>query len=100
MPQIQKAGKWLQVGWLEDTIQKLLDSVSETVRKFTSYSMMLFFLGTIYGFYLDKIAAFTRIDGNVLIMIPLVLAILAYYVTEIAVLLFLLLLGLILGIFL
>ncbi|HLD62695.1 MAG TPA: hypothetical protein VI875_02410 [Candidatus Norongarragalinales archaeon] len=88
------------MGWLEDTIQKLLDSVSETVRKFTSYSMMLFFLGTIYGFYLDKIAAFTRIDGNVLIMIPLVLAILAYYVTEIAVLLFLLLLGLILGIFL
>ncbi len=88
------------MGWLEETIGKIMNSIAETVRKFTAYSMVLFFLGTIYGFYLDKISAFTQIDHNVLIFVPLVLAVLAYFLTEIAVLLFMLLLGLILGIFL
>ncbi|MEM4255496.1 MAG: hypothetical protein QXR53_04190 [Candidatus Norongarragalinales archaeon] len=88
------------MGWLESIVQKLLDSISETVRKFTAYSLVLFFVGTIYGFYLEKIAAFAQVDKNILIFVPLALAVLAYYVTEIAVLLFILLLGLILGVFL
>ncbi len=88
------------MGWLEDIIGKIMNVIAETVRKFTAYSMVLFFVGTIYGFYLDKIAAFTQVDKNILIFVPVVLAILAYYVTEIAILLFILLLGLIVGVFL
>ena len=88
------------MGWLEDIIGKIMNVIAETVRKFTAYSMVLFFVGTIYGFYLDKIAAFTQVDKNILIFVPLVLAVLAYYVTEIAILLFILLLGLIVGVFL
>lgn len=88
------------MGWLEEVIKKVMDTLSETVRKFTAYSMVLFFLGTLFGFYIDKIAAFMQVERNILLFVPLVLAVLAYYITEIAILLFLLLLGLVVAVFL
>jgi hypothetical protein len=84
------------MGWLEELIQKITRSIADTIRRFTAYSLLLVFFGTIYGFYLGKIATFTGVDQYILMFIPIVLAFLAYVSTEIAFLLFLGLIGLVL----
>ncbi len=87
------------MGWFEELIQSVTRSIAKTIQRFTAYSMLLIFIGTIYGFYLGKIAAYTGVDQYILMFIPLVLAFLAYISIEIAIVLFLALLGLMVLVF-
>jgi len=84
---------------IEETISGISGSIVETVRKFTAYSLFLVFIGTLYGFSSARLSAITGLEPITLLIIPLVLSALAYFVAEIATVLFLLLLSLLVLIF-
>ena len=95
----QRRLKQFLMNWLENLIQGITNSISATIRKFSAYSMILFFLGAIYGFYIDKISLLLNVERHVLLFIPAILAVLAYLFTEIAVLIFVVLILLTLIVF-
>lgn len=76
------------MGWLEEFLEKLRKNIAETVRKFTAYSYVLFFLGGLYGAFSPRISEFAGFPTQIVIAAPLVLALLAYLSTEIAAILF------------
>lgn len=77
--------------FIENLINELADTVTSSMRRFSAFSLILFFLGTIYGLNLDRISGLTGLDHSLVLVIPLLLGILGYFVTEIAVVLFLIL---------
>ncbi|HII39458.1 TPA: hypothetical protein HA318_05665 [Candidatus Micrarchaeota archaeon] len=93
------------MSFLTGLIEKVKDSIAETIRKFTAYSMALFFIGSIYGAWVMTghlppfLSSFVQ-DPLALLLIPLLLALLAYVSTEIAVIIFVSLFGLMLIFFL
>lgn len=87
------------MGFIEDAIGGISNSIVQTVRKFTAYSMFLVFLGAIYGYSTARLSAATGFEPTTLLIIPLLLSVLAYFVAEIATVLFLLLFSLIVLIF-
>ncbi len=87
------------MGWIEETISSISGNIVEAVRKFTAYSFLLVFIGTLYGYSSARLSAFTGLDPITLLIIPLVLSALAYFFAEIATVLFLLLLSLLVLIF-
>jgi hypothetical protein len=68
-------------------LKNLLRDIAMTLRRFVAYSMFLFFLGTVYYHFLVVTG-----QPQVYMFIPLILAALAYFSTEIAALLFILIL--------
>lgn len=98
LSQIKQNGVW-KMGWFDDLLRGLANSITETLRKFTAYSMILFFIGAVYGFYIIKISNFTGVDQLILLALPLVLAGLAYVSTAVAAILFAFLLILVLLVF-
>jgi len=87
-------------GYVHGFLQSVLDSLSKTLRSFVAFAMAIFFLGTVFGFLIPHITSRVAIEPGLLIGAPLVLAVLAYYFTEIAALIFILLLGVFLLFFL
>ena len=87
------------VEWLDKLIQSLMQGISKTIRRFTAYSMILVFIGAIYGIFLDRIGALIGIDKHVLLFVPFILAGLAYLSTGIAIIIFIGLLLLLLIVF-
>ena len=85
---------------IDKFLNYLADRISDTIRVFTAYSMILFFIGGIFGFSAVHLAAKFGLPVDWLLVAPLALAIFAYYVTEIAFVLFLLLMILFLGLLL
>ena len=87
-----------------DFIQKFIsgtmDQISGGVRKFVAFAMIMFFLGAVYGFALPLVVERTAIPEGYLVLVPLVLALLAYLSSEVAFILFLCMLGLVFLIFL
>ncbi len=74
--------------FIENLINELADTVTGSIRRFSAFSLIMFFLGTIYGLNLDRISGLVGIDRSLVLVIPLLLGVLAYFVTEIAVVLF------------
>ncbi len=77
--------------FIQDLVTRLLDNISETIRKFSAFSLVLFFLGSLYGMHLDKIGAIIGVDPSLLLLLPLLLAALAYLFLEVAILIFIVL---------
>ena len=88
------------MGAIHGFLESVVHGLSRTLRRFVAFSMAMFFLGALFGFFIPHITKFVPVDGAVLLSIPLVLAVLSYYFTEIAALVFILLLGLFLLVFL
>ncbi len=53
-------------------------SIVKTSR-FVTFAIGLFFLGTLFGFFLPQLAGRVGIDASTLLMVPLILAILAFF---------------------
>lgn len=88
------------MNWFENFLQGLWKGLTTTLRRFVALLMVLFFLGTLYGlFAVPKLALYFNTAEWVFLLIPLVLAILAYFSTVIASVLFIILLALILFVF-
>lgn len=89
---------------MADTIKKfigrVLDSAKAGLRKFVAFSMIMFFLGAVFGFFAPVLAEKTGIATTYWLVAPLLLALLAYASSEIAFVLFILMLGLMLVVFL
>ncbi len=87
-----------------NTLQKflggLLNSITGGVRKFVAFAMIMFFLGGVYGFALPLIVERTGVPEVYWVFVPLVLALLAYLSSEVAFVLFVLMLGLMFLVFL
>ena len=77
-----------ETGWLGKIFHEVFQTIAKTIRSFTAYSFLLLFLGALYGFFLDKIAALVGFDKYILLFIPLILAVLAYFITAVAIILF------------
>lgn len=87
-------------GYLHGFLQGILDSLSKTLRSFVAFAMAMFFLGAIYGHFINDFATRISMDANLLLVVPLILSVLSYYFTEIAAAIFIVLLGLFLLFFL
>ncbi len=81
-------------------LQGIVDRLAKTLRSFVAFSLAMFFIGGLFGYFLPAVSERLAIDPLILLAAPLLLAVLAYYVTEIAALIFILLLGLFLLFFL
>ena len=77
-----------ETGWFGKLVHGLAQSIAKTISRFTAYSFFLISFGMLYGFYLDRIAALVAIDRTILLAIPIILTLLAYFITEIAFILF------------
>ncbi|MEM0475223.1 MAG: hypothetical protein QW343_00300 [Candidatus Norongarragalinales archaeon] len=84
---------------LQNFLEDMLRSVTSALRKFVAFALIMFFLGTIYGFFLPIIVEKTGIHFSLLVAVPIALALLAYVSTEVAAVLFVILLGLMLLVF-
>ncbi len=87
-------------GFLHNLLQRVLDQLGKTLRSFVAFAMAMLFIGALFGYFIPSISQRVAIQPQLLLAIPLVLAVLSYYVTEIAALLFILLLGIFLLAFL
>ncbi len=87
-------------GFLHNLLQRVLDQLGKTLRSFVAFAMAMVFIGALFGYFIPSISQRVAIQPQLLLAIPLVLAVLSYYVTEIAALLFILLLGIFLLAFL
>ncbi|HIH20305.1 TPA: hypothetical protein HA244_03480 [Candidatus Micrarchaeota archaeon] len=77
-----------ETGWFGKIVHGIAQTIAKTISRFTAYSFLLISFGVIYGYYLEKIAAWLAVDKLILLFLPIVLAILAYFVTAIAIVLF------------
>lgn len=77
--------------FIENLVTRLLDNISETIRKFSAFSLVIFFLGALFGLNLDKIAGLVGVDHYLLLILPLLLAALAYLFLEVAIVIFIVL---------
>ncbi len=90
----------IALGWFEDFLQGLWKGLTTTLRRFVALLMVLFFLGSLYGLLaVPKLALYFNTPEWVFLLLPLLLAVLAYFSTVIAAVLFVILLALILFIF-
>lgn len=87
-------------GVVHGFLQRILDSLSKTLRSFVAFSMAMFFFGILFGHFVAPFASHIGIDPNLLRILPLFLSVLAYYFTEVAAVIFILMLGLFLLFFL
>lgn len=78
--------------FVERFITGAVDTLSASIRRFSAFGLILFFLGTLYGENIERISAAVGIDKILLSVTPLLLAVIAFFVTEIAVVLFIILL--------
>jgi hypothetical protein len=74
-------------------IGRVLDSAKGGLRRFVAFAMIMFFLGTLFGFMIPVIAERTQFAAYYWLALPLVLALLAYASSEVAFILFLCMLG-------
>ncbi len=89
---------------MADSIKKFIGSILDRakggLRRFVAFSMIMFFIGTVFGFFILALAEKTSVPATYWLMVPIVLALLAYASSEIAFVLFILMLGLMLVVFL
>ena len=81
------------MGFLGGLVNRLFAFLSESLRKFVAYSMLMFFLGTLFGYFIPTLTVKLGVPAVWLLVLPAILAVLAYYSTVIAAILFILLLG-------
>ena len=81
------------VKFIEDFLMSILKFIARTLRRFVFYSLIMFVLGMLYGEFVNQMAQKLIIPAIWLTVLPIILAVTSYYVTEVAVLVFLLLLG-------
>lgn len=86
--------------FIEEFLMGLLKFIARTLRRFVFFSLAMFALGMLYGEFIPILAQKFSLQPIWLTVAPLILAVLSYYVTEIAVAVFLALLGLFLIAFL
>lgn len=96
----KKKGNGGVLGFIQGILQKVLDTLSQTLRSFVAFAMAMFFLGALFGSVIPHISSIVGIEPGLLLGAPLVLAVLSYYFTEVAALIFILLLGVFLLFFL
>ncbi|NUN11526.1 hypothetical protein HUU53_02675 [Candidatus Micrarchaeota archaeon] len=88
------------MSWFGKILDSLRDYIAGTLRKFVTFSVLMFFLGSFYGVYVtNKVVQLGVSDPFLLLLIPLGVAILTYISTEFAAFIFLLMLGLFLIVF-
>ena len=87
-------------GFINRFLSSVLNAISKTLRSFVSFTMAIFFLGALFGYFVPQFAGKLGMDVNLILAVPLLLSILSYYFTEVAVLVFLLMFGLFLLFFL
>ncbi|MFH1779585.1 MAG: hypothetical protein ABH803_00370 [Candidatus Micrarchaeota archaeon] len=88
------------MSWFTDLLDGLKKNLTNTLRKFVAFSVLMFFFGALYGAGIALIAAkFSFPDPLWLLLLPLIIAVLAYFSTEFAAFIFLLMLGLLLFVF-
>jgi len=87
------------LSFVRELLEKLAKSIASVIRKFVAYSLLMFFFGALFGAYVISGHVPHGIEPAAILLIPFLLALLAYVSTEIAVILFILLLGLVLLVF-
>lgn len=85
---------------IDKFLKGVFASITGGLRKFVAFAMAMFFLGSVYGFFIPLIAEKTGVHATYWLALPLALALLAYLSTQVAFVLFLLMLGLMLLVFL
>ncbi len=71
----------------------ILKYIARTLRRFVFFALAMFVLGMLYGEFVNQMATKIAIPVIWLTALPVILAVTSYYVTEVAVIVFLLLLG-------
>ncbi len=75
---------------IDKFLNSLAKNIAHTIRAFTAFTLVIFFLGAIFGFFAGHVAPRLGMPADWIIALPLILAVFAYYVTEIAFALFIL----------
>lgn len=97
---LKKKDNYSLTGFIHSFLQNIFNTLSSTLRRFVAFSLAMFFLGTLFGSLIPHITSHMAIEPIWLIGAPLILAVLSYYFTEVAALIFILLLGVFLLFFL
>ncbi|MFH0922824.1 MAG: hypothetical protein V1811_02080 [Candidatus Micrarchaeota archaeon] len=88
------------MGFIEDFVKIMMESLTRTVKRFTAFSLILFFLGALYGvFMVPRLVEKGILDPVGAVLAPFVLAVLSYYFVEIATVIFIALLLILLFVF-
>ncbi len=87
-------------GFINRFVTSILNAISKTLRSFVAFSMAMFFFGALFGHFVPQFAGKLGLDINLILAAPLILSVLSYYFTEVAVIVFLLMFGLFLLFFL
>lgn len=88
------------VKFIENFLLGVLRYVARTLRRFVFFALAMFVLGMVYGEFVNQVAQKLLMPTIWLTIIPVILAVLSYYITEIAIVVFIALLGLVLIAFL
>lgn len=81
---------------MADLFTKFLHDVREgtaqSLRRFVAFALIIFFIGAIYGITIPRMVASTGIPIEFFIVLPIILAVLSYFITQVAAAIFILLL--------